>query len=336
MERKKLGAGLIALVAGIALLAGTASAQLGYLQGDPSRGKLVPYYEITSNSATIIGLENVYTAGSGVTSSDYIFVHVVIYDTVSTEVFDVTLCLSPYDFGFIILQQDPASGAQVAELGAKVLIASVTGDFIPSSGYVTLYVSAVANSCTGGTATGTTFDIQNSLAAWTVLQDVGTGFFATEIPTTTAGVGATGTISCGNLSNALTTGCGGLIAPNSWVIARYDINESVGSETSIYVWLNTNGAFVAGGTFSRSVSGWLQCEDELEVSTTIQLPHEVNVIDPATLGGVGQCIQAGQFRGVLRFQIPDTGFLWSHISQKGANFRMNFIGYNLSLNPYIP
>ena len=52
MERKKFGAGLIALVAGIVLSVGSAFAH-GYLQGDPSDGKLVPYYEISSDQATI-------------------------------------------------------------------------------------------------------------------------------------------------------------------------------------------------------------------------------------------------------------------------------------------
>jgi hypothetical protein len=337
MERKKFGAGLTALVAGIVLSAGSAFAH-GYVQGDPSVGKLVPVYEVTSTQATIIGLENVLTGASGVISGNpatpYIFVHVVLFDILSTEVFNVTLCLSPYDFGFIILQQDPASAAQIAEtgFGVKILVASVTGDFIPNVGYVTLAVTGKADNCLGEGAT--TLAVGDyPLAAWTIIQDVSTGFTGTEIPTTTAGVsGASGVITCGA---GLTPTCNGLIPNNSTVIARYDINPDVGSETSIYVWLNSNGALIAGGTFFRNVSGFLQCEHELQVSTTIPLPFEVNIIDPSTLGGVGQCIQAGQYRGVLRFQMPDTGFLWSHISQKDANFRMNFIGYNLSHNSFL-
>ena len=336
MERKKLGAGLIALVAGIALLAGSAFAQTGYLQGDPSDGKLVPYYSVSSNQATIIGLENVSTGATGVTTAadPYIFVHVVIFTTTSTEVFDVTLCLSPYDFGFIILQQDAASGTQVASLGAKVLIASVTADFIPTSGYVTLAVVGRGSSCSA-----TAIDVATngmSLAAWTVVQDVGTGFYATEIPTTSAGVTAAGTVTCGGGVDTSTSGCGGLIPPGNNVIARYDINPTVGSATDIYVWLASNGTLISGGSLVRPVGAFLICEHELQISTSIQLPFEVNVLNPAALAGIGQCTQAGQYRGVLRFLMPATGFLWSHISQVGANYRMNFMGYNLDENLFIP
>ena len=330
MERKKFGAGLIALVAGIALSAGSAFAQLGYLQGDPSIGKLVPFYEVSSTQATIIGLENVVTGANGVTAaSNFIFVHVVIFNVASTEIFDATLCLSPYDFGFIILQNAPATAAQLAEtgFGVKILVASVTGDFIPTSGYVTLAVTATGTSCT----TGITGVLAGSLAAWTIVQDVGTGFFGTEIPTTSAGVNVTtGLITCAG------TTCPGLIPTASNVVARFDINPTVGSVTTIYVWFNSNGALIAGGSLFRNVSAFLQCEHELQISTTISVPFEVNAINPATLGGVGQCTQAGQYRGVLRFAMPDTGFLWSHISQSGANFRMNFPGYNLSANTFIP
>jgi len=333
MERKKFGAGLVALVAGIALSAGGAFGAGGYVQGDPSDGKLVPVYEISSTQATIIGLENVVTNDSGVISTTlpFIFVHVVIFNTTSAEQFDVTLCLSPYDFGFIILQQEVASAAQLAStgFGVKILVASVAGDFIPTVGYVTLAVTARASDCAG---TGlSTASLDNSLAAWTIIQDVGTGFTGTEVPTTTANVnGATGVITCAG------TTCPGLIPSGSTVVARYDINPTVGSATSVYVWLNSNGALISGGSLFRSVSGFLNCEHELQISTTISLPLEVNVINPAALSGIGQCVQAGQYRGVLRFDMPDTGFLWSHITQEGANFRMNFIGYNLDSNTFIP
>ena len=72
------------------------------------------------NLATIIGIENVSSSGSGVVANaNYIFVHIVIFNTGSKEQFDLTLCLSPYDFGFVILQEDPASGLQLVGLGPK-------------------------------------------------------------------------------------------------------------------------------------------------------------------------------------------------------------------------
>ena len=330
MERKKFSAGLIALVAGIALSVGSAFAQTGYLQGDPSNGKLIPYYEASGSLATIIGLENVSSKESGVTSaSNYIFVHVVVFDVTSTEVFNTNMCLSPYDFGFIILQQSPATAAQLTEVGAKVVVASVSGDFIPSTGYVTLAVVGKSTSCTAAVTSASA----DSLASWSIVQDVGTGFFGTEIPTATASVHATtGAIDC---SGGNATACGGLIPSGNTVIARYDINPDVSSVTQIFVWLGSNGTLV-GTSFVRNVSAFLQCEHELQISTTVSLPYEINVVDPSKLGGVGQCVQAKQYRGVLRFDLPATGFLWSHVSQAGSNYRMNFLGYNLDQNAFIP
>jgi hypothetical protein len=79
----------------------------------------------------------------------------------------------------------------------------------------------------------------------------------------------------------------------------------------------------------------LDCEDEVEFSVRISIPNEVNVIDPGKLSGVSGCGFLGQFRGVLRFTMPNTGFLWSHISQQGAHFKENFPGYNLDDNDFI-
>src|SRR5262249_20621496 len=84
-----------------------------------------------------------------------------------------------------------------------------------------------------------------------------------------------------------------------------------------------------------SVSATLECEDELAVSTILPLPREVNVVDPDTLPGIGLCKADRQFRGVVEFFMPDTGFLWSHISQDDAHFRENFLGYNLECNTFI-
>ena len=58
MEMNKMFTGLIALVAGVALSAGSAFATAGYVGGDPARMKLVPYFETGENKATIIGIQN--------------------------------------------------------------------------------------------------------------------------------------------------------------------------------------------------------------------------------------------------------------------------------------
>lgn len=58
MKMNKMFAGLIALVTGIALSAGSAFATKGYVGGDPAMMKLVPYYETGDSKATIIGIQN--------------------------------------------------------------------------------------------------------------------------------------------------------------------------------------------------------------------------------------------------------------------------------------
>ena len=113
MERKKFRASLVALVAGLALSAGSAFAQTGVLTADPAAGKLIPYYSAAGDEATIIGIENVITQGNGVAAGDFfVFVHVVIHGTTSAEQMDFTLCLSPYDFGYVILQNAAMSAAR--------------------------------------------------------------------------------------------------------------------------------------------------------------------------------------------------------------------------------
>ena len=58
MKMDKFCAGLVALVAGLALSAGNASATRGYVGGDPAMMKLVPYFETGAMKATIIGIQN--------------------------------------------------------------------------------------------------------------------------------------------------------------------------------------------------------------------------------------------------------------------------------------
>jgi hypothetical protein len=79
----------------------------------------------------------------------------------------------------------------------------------------------------------------------------------------------------------------------------------------------------------------LRCEDESFASVTIPLPDEVNVIDVNKLSGIGGCTSLGQFRGVIEFRMPDTGFLFSLISQRSLQFQETFLGYNVGDNDFI-
>jgi len=201
---------------------------------------------------------------------------------------------------------------------------------------------------------------EEHLATWAILADVGQGFFASEIPTPTAninpstgaaggGIGAYGLIpgpplspiGCANPFDEFPCVIGNSDSSHgSTVIARFDVNPAVDSHTEIFVWLQRNANIVAGDpgsgvTRSGSIIGFLDCEDEFRVSTNIPLPDEVNIIDPDTLAGIGQCKALGQYRGNLLFAMPDTGFLWSQITQESDHFRQNYIGYNLGDNDFI-
>ena len=59
MKMDRFFTGLVALVAGLALSAGSAFATNGYMAGDASPMKLVPHYEIGDTKATIIGVQNI-------------------------------------------------------------------------------------------------------------------------------------------------------------------------------------------------------------------------------------------------------------------------------------
>lgn len=374
MDGRKFTATLVALAVGTFLSAGSASAAkgpfqgtAGYLQGDPAPGKLIPYYLANDTVATVIGIEStigndgpfgaeldvpappttIHIAGGDVD------VHVHVFDKKSNEILNFNKCYSPFDFGYIVLQKGAISSAQKADLDvatgpnatrhnkSEVVVVST------SEGYVSIRaerVFATGNGTCGSEAQGTisadipdAYDLVNfggpltwPLATWAILLDVGNGFFATEIPTVTARV-QTGT---GEVFGGI--GAFGLIPKGNEVIARYDASVFNQSITQIYTWFVKNG---------NSTFGFLDCEDEQEISTTIPLPNEAGffvlsgVADPVTDSSVSQalavCTNANQYRGVVRFTMPTTGFIWSHISQQGLHFRQMYPGYNLQNNWFI-
>ena len=58
MKMDKLFVGLVALIAGLALSAGSASATKGYTIGDPAVMKLIPFYETGGSLFTAIAVQN--------------------------------------------------------------------------------------------------------------------------------------------------------------------------------------------------------------------------------------------------------------------------------------
>src|SRR5712691_4419925 len=128
MDRQKFYAVLVALMAGVVLSAGRVWAispvQIsGYLMGDPAPGKLVPYFKVSSTLSTLIGIENLEEDKAvEFMEGEDIQVHVTVFTTRSLEVFMHALCLSPFDFGFLVLQKaDPAKNpAELAELNKVI------------------------------------------------------------------------------------------------------------------------------------------------------------------------------------------------------------------------
>lgn len=321
-------------------------------QDGPSVCRLVPYYEVGDSLATLIGFAN--------TSVDeYMLVHVAVFDPESIEQLDFDLCLSEHDFGFVVLQKgivNDQQGAELAFRGDKAAFLSLeAGDLTSPIGYVTLCARRIDN-CTSR-------QIQSPpqspwLYAWTILQDIGSGFFATEVPTPPADADLTG-------GEILSAGCeipiGGvatriedcLTPPNRRVGARYDVNPLIGASSSVIVWLSDNalapGARCSGdpgipaaaaectydsGQGECKCSAQLRGEDEGRVSTRVPLTREVNVIDPSTLAGIGilKGEQPPEYRGILELRMPASsggaGFIFSFVDQEGLHYRETFLGYD--------
>ena len=263
MKMNKMFAGLIAFVAGVALSAGSAFAIEGYIGGDPSVVKLIPYYEAGDTKATIIGVQNLSThedatmvqhervasfqaflmgkapdatviaALTGVDSAtdllgeddlntkaaaeaelekamdavmtEHLFVAVNLYDDHGHMVGSAELCLAEHQFGAVSIQ----GPSGMMDEDYQLQRVSMMDDEIPAYGWVKVIAETQKlTSCDGGTRanprmnidtraranleTGdpTTASTRTGVAAWTIIQDVGMGFFGTEVVTTSVMVNA--------------------------------------------------------------------------------------------------------------------------------------------------
>ncbi len=265
MNMKKMFAGLIALVAGLALSAGSAFATNGYVGGDHTRMKLVPWFEAGDTKATIIGIQNLSPqeqstmdknadvqniqsflagnmlggaspstaqtraiglintefGGTDITGTEtldagelnlmaaaeaalekameaqyteHLFVVVNAYDTMGTMMASATLCLAEHQFGYVSLQ-----GSAGTDMGMQGKVLSVMdGDLAHGYGYVKVMAENRKFTGCGAAApntlqrvdddTDSTNDLgptNSRIAAWTIIQDVGMGFFGTEVSTST-------------------------------------------------------------------------------------------------------------------------------------------------------
>ena len=246
MKMNKMFTGLIALVAGVALSAGSAFATAGYVGGDPAMMKLVPYFETGENRATIVNVQNlspqeastmalharVTTAQAALDAAneadpqdpttianaetaladameavqtEHLFVSVNVYDAMGMMMDGASaeLCLAENQFGYVILQGFEVMSWQEDILFRSAILSVPDGD-IPAYGYVEILADGEKwSACdaasfrdpavrilTDGHATSVTTDdstmnAQSMVGSWAIVQDTGTGFFGTEVPTAT-------------------------------------------------------------------------------------------------------------------------------------------------------
>ena len=455
MKMNKLFAGLVALIAGLALSAGSASATKGYTIGDPAAMKLIPFYETGGSLFTAIAVQNMspqematttantlvadlqaYLGGENPSEAlaadeadtiaaveemaldmtdlnevamveaalekaqaaaytEHLFVVVRVHDAMGMMMMEDSLCLSENQQGYVVITGD----GMAESIANRGLVLSMAADEIDAYGYVTVMAEGQKfTSCEGMPRVGLTgvvvsggageevyTDATSMIAAWTILQDVGSGFFGTEIPTSTItrmadsmdteDVDESTMLDCYGDEGAFNTGANdtaaaylcGLIperhdntraaatADNagdlvdgasaaSHVTARFDVVE--GTENDVFVWLAEGGdTETTKPRETRELDVSVVCEDgtmamipgefpgEMVSMAMISAPGMVTMIDPAgdALGPYTSQCDGG--RGVLRFAMPNNshaGMVWTHISQRMSNFRMNMPGYNMA------
>ena len=147
---------------------------------DAEDALLVPYYEVSGNLATLIGVQHVATPPDA-----FSVINVAVYsgDDGALEARS-DICLREDEFGFVVLQ----SAQPTAQDTAQGIYLSKAEDGISDRGFVTLAYGGSTSDCalTGTVATATTPPPadKNVMVAWAIMQDIGSGFFATEIPIT--------------------------------------------------------------------------------------------------------------------------------------------------------
>jgi len=154
------GALLVGAAAGVLMFTGQAGAvsttnEAGFVMGDPSSGKLMPYYQFSTghcdenangtidpdennvttdcgidadcssgakcvagagNLASILGFENTKL---NVTGGADIFVHIEVFDKLSNPVFSKVVCVTQGDLGYVVLQQKAPSADQLADVANR-------------------------------------------------------------------------------------------------------------------------------------------------------------------------------------------------------------------------
>jgi hypothetical protein len=337
---------------------------------------------------------------------EYVFVAVNVYDSMGMmmENASAELCLKEHQFGYVVLQGPADMGTD----GHQGAVLSVMDGDIPAYGYVEIAADMRKYSACesasfrdpvmsidireAGTEAGQLGDqaedaapvyigASSMVAAWTIIQDVGMGFFGTEVPTSTISrmadmpdtdMDESMMTNCYNASDAvedpevfnmsmcgliperhdnsrvatgdaagdlIMTGEDGGATARANAIARYD----AGDESMVYVWLaegmDTENTHPSN---ARMLDVVVKCEDGTVMTgmdqygdptdaIAVAAPGMLTMIDP-TMGDVGDNVaMCTGDRGVLRITIPDgskAGAVFSHVTQMGGHYRMNFPGYS--------
>ena len=168
------------------------------------------------NLQTVADAETALQAAKDASYTEHVFVGVEVYMMDGTQMGEATLCLAEGQFGVVVLQG--AANAERATHQRAVL--SVMDEEIPDSGYAMVVadgnkytsceptgragLTGVLTNPAAGTnpvttvaevdaltpATANYAGAKSMTSAWTIIQDVGDGFFGTEVPTTTISMGS--------------------------------------------------------------------------------------------------------------------------------------------------
>ena len=333
---------------------------------DANSGKLVPYYMAGDNLSTIIGVQNqatnpdtavsiievrVLSAMGAVQAVGQLclapnqFGYAVLKEEMDGDDSMVVLMVGVGDATATIdgMPGDQTVTGVDGRAGSSKSTDTGDGTGIASMGYVVLHDLGTFTLADPQPATPVDTDdgcdsqgtpspnSASKFAAWTILQDVGEGsFFGTEIPTATVGSNLDITqtdadldrLDCGTATN-----CRGLMPPDEVVTVRFDNNMMNDTMSTVYVWLDSHVGFAAGsGTREeREVTATVHCEGVASSTRKmLPVPDRVNAIDGMDLGCDG--------RGIAMITMPasevaSVSAAWSHVSQDGGGFRMNFLGY---------
>ena len=160
--------------------------------------------DTTSTQAALTMAEERVAAAKEAAYTEHLLVKVMVYDAMGMEVemeYTPELCLAEMQAGYVLFTEHDVPEQHMDDRG-MVLSMDMSG--IPAEGFLKLVAGSKLQSCMPtresglakvrlGASDGATPPVfaeadtdtvgSRMFAAWTILQDVGTGFFGTEIPT---------------------------------------------------------------------------------------------------------------------------------------------------------